>query len=64
VDGVECGGSEDFVAFRGAEARKGKTSDATSIHGELGCVCVCSDGSRFLLKDCLAGGWSDECRDE
>ena len=41
MDCVECGGSEDSVAFRGAEAGESKASDATCTPGDRAWVCLC-----------------------
>ncbi len=46
---MEGGGSEESVAFGGAEAIEGEARDVAGISRELGCICVCSYDSRCLM---------------
>jgi len=54
---VECGGYEDSVAFRWAEAGKGEASDGAGVPRELWCVCVCFDDSRFCCRSAWRIDW-------
>jgi hypothetical protein len=61
---VEGGGSEDSIAFGGAEAGEGEARDATSISIKFECVYVRYVDIRYLLLDCLADRLGDDGRNE